>query len=90
MGIPPNQTILPHEEPENPFTQFRDQVVTALDAFAQEQTKINRALFAALTPEQRDKFVQACADQGMKTPQIQLHTAKSQPTINRHKNGHNS
>lgn len=90
MGDIAGQTILPPEEPNNPFTVLKNQVVSALDAFAHEQTKINRAFFAALTQEQKDKFAQACVDQDMKPKQIQAHTGKSQPTINRHINGHHS
>ncbi len=55
-----------------------------------EQAKINRALFAALSMEQRDVFCQHLRAEGVKSSRMERITGKSQPTINRHLNGKNS
>lgn len=72
------------------FQEVRAVLNTALDALESEQSKVNKALFEALTPQQRDTFCKTLADQNVKPKRIQTITGKSQPTINRHLNGKNS
>jgi hypothetical protein len=72
------------------FQEVRAVLNSALDALESEQSKVNKALFEALTPQQRDTFCKTLADQNVKPKRIQTITGKSQPTINRHLNGKNS
>ncbi|MBW1253690.1 hypothetical protein C7431_10672 [Pantoea allii] len=52
-----------------------------------EQSKVNKALFDALSPEQRDAFCQSLSEQNVKSKRIEKITGKSQSTVNRHLNG---
>ena len=85
MGDTVNQPI-----PSGLFNEVRAVLNTALDALESEQSKVNKALFEALTPEQRDTFCQTLASQNVKPKRIETITGKSQPTVNRHLNGKNS
>lgn len=53
-----------------------------------EQAKINRAVFAALSMEQRDVYCQHLnVEEKVKPSSISRITGKSQPTVSRHLNG---
>ncbi|MBS1190096.1 MAG: hypothetical protein H6R10_1888 [Rhodocyclaceae bacterium] len=76
------------------FDELRKEMTTFLDRgfslLETEQAKVNRAFFDALTMEQRDRFCQSLAEQGVKSVRIERITGKSQPTVNRHLNGKNT
>lgn len=72
------------------FSEFREVLTKTLDALESEQSKINKAVIAAMSMQQRDIYCQSLADQGVKSSRIEKITGKSQPTINRHLNGKNS
>lgn len=75
------------------FDEVRQEMASFIDkGFAvleTEQSKVNRALFDAMTMQQRDTFCQSLADQGVKPNRMEKITGKSQPTVNRHLNGKN-
>lgn len=76
--------------PTGLFQEVRAVLNTALDALESEQSKVNKALFEALTPQQRDTFCKTLAEQNVKPKRIETITGKSQPTVNRHLNGKNT
>ena len=75
------------DEIKHEMAAFIDKGFAALET---EQSKINKAFFEALSMEQRDKFCQSLAVQGVKANRMERITGKSQPTVNRHVNGKNS
>ncbi len=75
------------DEIKHEMTSFIDKGFAALET---EQSKINKAFFAAMTMQQRDAFCQSLADQSVKPSRMERITGKSQPTVNRHLNGKNS
>jgi len=83
-------------EPTTPglFDEIKQEMASFIDkGFAvleTEQSKINRAFFAALSMEQRDTFCQTLESSGVKPARLEKITGKSQPTVNRHLNGKNS
>lgn len=85
MSDPTNPAIQP-----GLFQEVRSILNTALDALESEQSKVNKALFEALTPQQRDTFCKTLAEQNVKPKRIETITGKSQPTVNRHLNSKNS
>lgn len=76
------------------FDEIKQEMASFIDkGFAvleTEQSKVNKALFDALTMEQRDTFCQSLQQQGVKPARMEKITGKSQPTVNRHLNGKNS
>lgn len=80
--------------PAGLFEEFRQELASVLNKgvslLETEQSKINKAFFEALTMEQRDKFCQSLAQQGVKASRQEGITGKSQTTVNRHNNGRNS
>ncbi len=76
------------------FDEIKQEMASFIDkGFAvleTEQSKINKALFDALTMPQRDVFCQSLEKQDVKPNRIERITGKSQPTVNRHLNGRNS
>lgn len=76
------------------FDEIKQEMASFIDkGFAvleTEQSKVNKAIFDALTMQQRDDFCQSLASQGVKPSRMERITGKSQPTINRHLNGKNS
>jgi|GEM_PF-1486914 len=75
------------DELKKEMNTFLDRGFTLLET---EQSKINKAIFDALTMEQRDAFCKSLDRQGVKPARMQKITGKSQPTVNRHLNGKNS
>jgi len=59
-------------------------------AMESNQSKMNKAVFEALSMAQRDVVCQSLDAQGVPAKQIQKLTGKSQPTVNRHINGKNT
>lgn len=76
--------------PTGLFQEVRTVLNTALDALESEQSKINKALFEALAPQQRDTFCKSLAEQNVKAKSIEKIVGKSSSAINRHLNGKNS
>ncbi|MFP3549143.1 hypothetical protein SB861_00345 [Paraburkholderia sp. SIMBA_049] len=76
------------------FDEFKKEMGAVLDkGFAileTEQSKVNKAVFEALSMQQRDVYCQSLRDQGVKASRIEKITGKSHPTVNRHLNGKNS
>ncbi len=76
------------------FSSIKDEMISALDrgfsALESEQSKINKAVFDALSMEQRDSYCKSLESNGVKAKRIEKITGKSQPTINRHLNNKNS
>lgn len=80
-----------HNILEEVKTQMLDSIGQAIDsglkAIESNQSKYNKAIFEAMSMEQRDTICRALNRNGMSAKQIERMTGKSQPTINRHLNG---
>ena len=76
------------------FKAFKDEmkgfIDKGFDVLETEQSKVNKAFFEALSPEQRDTFCCKLHEQGVKPKRLESITGKSQPTVNRHLNKKNS
>lgn len=68
------------------FGELKNTLNTFIDKLESEQSKINKAIFEALTQEQRNTYCQSLKEQGVKSTRIEKITGKSQSTVNRHLN----
>lgn len=68
------------------FGELKHTLNTFIDKLESEQSKINKAIFEALTQEQRNTYCQSLKEQGVKSTRIEKITGKSQSTVNRHLN----
>lgn len=68
------------------FGELKNTLNTFIDKLESEQSKINKAMFEALTQEQRNTYCQSLKEQGVKSTRIEKITGKSQSTVNRHLN----
>ena len=68
------------------FGELKNTLNTFIDKLESEQSKINKAMFEALTQEQRNTYCQSLKEQGVKSTRIVKITGKSQSTVNRHLN----
>lgn len=82
-----SETVGLFDEIKQEMASFIDKGFSVLET---EQSKVNKAVFSALTMQQRDTFCQSLAEQGIKPARMERITGKSQPTVNRHVNGKNS
>lgn len=81
------ETVGLFDEIKQEMASFIDKGFSVLET---EQSKVNKAIFSALSMSQRDTFCQSLAEQGIKPARMERITGKSQPTVNRHVNGKNS
>lgn len=65
------------------FDELREGVNTIIDKMESEQSKVNKAMYEALTMEQRSVFLNTLEDQGVKRKRMENITGKEQSTINR-------
>lgn len=65
------------------FDELREGVNTIIDKMESEQSKVNKAMFEALTMEQRSVFLKSLEEQGVKRKRMESITGKEQSTINR-------
>ncbi|HDR0880056.1 TPA: hypothetical protein QB122_002107 [Pasteurella multocida] len=68
------------------FSELKNALNTVIDNLESEQSKVNKAMFEALTQDQRNTFCQSLKNQNVKTSRIERITGKSQSTVNRHLN----
>lgn len=65
------------------YDELRKGVNKIIDKMEGEQSKINKALYEALTMEQRSTFLNALEAQGIKRKRMENITGKEQSTISR-------
>ena len=65
------------------FDELRDGVNSIIDKMESEQSKINKAMFEALTMDQRGIYLNALKDQGIKPKRMAKITGKEQSTVSR-------
>ena len=69
------------------FDELRVGVNSLIDKMESEQSKINKAMFEALSKEQRTTYLQALKEQGVKQKRMEQITGKEQSTVSRTLNG---